>query len=180
MSAVKILPHYTYEDYCLWEGRWELIEGIPFAMSPAPAPRHQWLAANIIRELGNSIKKAKCKECRVYDFVDIKIEEDTIVQPDVSIFCKSTFEKFFDFPPALAVEILSPATALKDRHNKYYLYQRFGIKYYLIVEEKSNELEIYCLENSKYLLQNFSPENPFTFSLSDDCKIDVVLKNIWE
>ncbi|WP_301924323.1 hypothetical protein [Ferruginibacter sp.] len=35
-SAVKILPHYTYEDHCQWEGRWEIIEGIPFAMSPAP------------------------------------------------------------------------------------------------------------------------------------------------
>ncbi len=43
MSAVKLLPYYTYEDYCRWEGRWELIDGIPFAMSPAPTPRHQWL-----------------------------------------------------------------------------------------------------------------------------------------
>jgi hypothetical protein len=25
------------------KGRWELIEGIPFAISPAPTPRHQWL-----------------------------------------------------------------------------------------------------------------------------------------
>ena len=50
MSAIKLLPHYTYEDYCNWEGRWELIDGIPFAMSPAPTPRHQWLIANIIAE----------------------------------------------------------------------------------------------------------------------------------
>jgi hypothetical protein len=35
-SSVKILPHYTYEDYCKWEGRWELINGIPHTMSPAP------------------------------------------------------------------------------------------------------------------------------------------------
>lgn len=28
-SDIKILPHYTYEEYRLWEGRWELIEGIP-------------------------------------------------------------------------------------------------------------------------------------------------------
>ncbi|HJY21679.1 MAG TPA: hypothetical protein VJ279_02270 [Hanamia sp.] len=34
MSAVKIQPYYTYKDYCAWEGRWELIDGIPFAMSP--------------------------------------------------------------------------------------------------------------------------------------------------
>lgn len=38
MSAVKLLPYYTYKDYCNWEGRWELIEGIPFAMSRTSTP----------------------------------------------------------------------------------------------------------------------------------------------
>ena len=180
MNAVKILPHYIYEDYCLWQGRWELIEGIPYAMSPAPNPKHQWLVANFIFELKNAIKKSKCKNCKVYDFIDVKIEEDTVVQPDVSIVCKPIHKKFLDFPARLVVEILSEATALKDRHTKFSLYQNFGIKYYLIVDPEEETVEIFCLENSKYLLQNFSPENPFTFSLSDDCKIDVVLKNIWE
>ena len=60
MSAIKLLPYYTYEDYCDWEGRWELIEGIPFAMSPAPTPRHQMLIAKIISQLSVAIKKAKC------------------------------------------------------------------------------------------------------------------------
>ncbi len=46
-SGIKILPHYTYEDYCQWEGRWELIEGIPYAMSPAPVPGNQWVSSNI-------------------------------------------------------------------------------------------------------------------------------------
>jgi len=36
--AHKYLPNYTYEDYCQWEGQWELIEGIPYAMSPLPIP----------------------------------------------------------------------------------------------------------------------------------------------
>lgn len=34
-ARLKHLPHYTYEDYKQWEGRWELIYGIPFAMAPA-------------------------------------------------------------------------------------------------------------------------------------------------
>jgi hypothetical protein len=38
-SAVKILPYYTYEDYVQWEGKWELIDGIPYAMSPAHTPK---------------------------------------------------------------------------------------------------------------------------------------------
>jgi len=32
-NAVKLLPHYTYSDYENWEGQWELIDGIPYAMS---------------------------------------------------------------------------------------------------------------------------------------------------
>lgn len=180
MNAVKILPHYTYEDYCLWEGRWELIEGIPYAMSPAPSPRHQWIVVNIVSELRSATKKSKCKHCKVFDFIDVKIEEDTIVQPDASIVCHPIHKKFLDFAPALAVEILSDSTALKDRHTKFALYQNFRIKYYLIVDPEKESVEIYFLENSKYTLQESSPGTLFTFSLSDDCKIDVDTKNFWE
>lgn len=180
MSAVKLLPYYTYKDYCNWEGRWELIDGIPFAMSPAPTPRHQWLVYNIAFEFKTALKKSKCKHCKMYDFLDVKIEEDTILQPDSLIVCKPITKKFLDFPASLVVEILSPATSLKDRHTKFSLYEQFGIKYYLIVDEVKEEVEIYCLENSKYILQKNSQDIPFTFSLDNDCKIDVLLKNIWE
>lgn len=180
MTAVKLLPYYTYEDYCNWEGRWELIGGIPFAMSPAPTPRHQWLAINIGAELRTAVKKSKCKKCKVYDFIDVKIEDDTILQPDCLIVCNPIHKKFLDFPPALVVEILSPATALKDKHTKFSIYEKFGIKYYLIVDEKKEEIEIFHLEDSKYVLQTNPPEIPFTFTLEDDCNIEVLLKNIWE
>jgi Uma2 family endonuclease len=180
MSAVKILPHYTYEDYCLWEGRWELIDGIPYAMSPAPNMKHQWLVANIIYELKSGIKKSKCELCKVYDFIDLKVEEDTILQPDCSIVCGETKKNYLDFPPALVVEILSEATKLKDRISKFSIYEKFGIKYYLIVDPEKSSVEIYFLKNGKYSSQDFSSETPFTFSLSDDCKIDATLKNIWE
>jgi hypothetical protein len=33
--ADKYRPQFTYEDYSLWEGRWELIDGMPYAMSPS-------------------------------------------------------------------------------------------------------------------------------------------------
>jgi Uma2 family endonuclease len=180
MNAVKFLPYYTYEDYCNWEGRWELIVGIPFAMSPAPTPRHQWLIANIIFEFKAAIKKANCKNCKVYDFIDVKIEDDTILQPDCSIVCKPINKKFLDFPPALVVEILSPATALKDRHAKFSLYEKFGIEYYIIVDQEKDKVEIYFLDHSKYILQNDAEKNLFTFYLDDNCKIRINLKNFWE
>ncbi len=180
MSAVKLLPYYTYQDYCNWEGRWELIEGIPFAMSPSLNMKHQWVAANIIYELRTAVKNSNCKHCKVYNFIDIKIEEDTIVQPDCSIVCKPTKKNFLDFAPSLVVEILSDATALKDRHTKFSLYENFGIKYYLIVDTEKESIEIYSLQDSKYILQKNPADIPFIFSLDNNCKIEVFLKNIWE
>lgn len=180
MSAVKLLPHYTYEDYCNWEGRWELIDGIPYAMSPAPSPRHQWIVVNVVSELREAIKKSNCTHCKVYDFVDVKVEEDTIVQPDASLICKPIHKRFVDFPPTLVVEILSESTALKDRITKFAIYEKFGIKYYLIVDPENETVEIYSLQDSKYNLQKFTPENAFTFSLAGDCTIDIVAKNFWE
>ena len=180
MNAVKLLPYYTYKDYCVWEGRWELIEGIPYAMSPAPSLRHQWLVVNIVSELRAAIKKSKCKHCKVYDFIDVKIEEDIILQPDCSIICKPTKVHFLDFPPALVVEILSDSTALKDRITKYGIYEKFGVSYYVIVDPEKETVEIFYLKDSKYQSQDFSTETPFTFNLSDGCDIEVVFKSIWE
>ena len=103
-----------------------------------------------------------------------------MLQPDCSIVCSSITKKFLDFPAALVVEILSPVTALKDRHTKFSIYEKFGMKYYIIVDEENSQVEIYHLENSKYILQKSSSKTPFTFYLDDNCKIDVSLKNIWE
>jgi Uma2 family endonuclease len=179
-SAISILPYYTYDDYCKWEGRWEIIKGIPFAMSPAPSPRHQWLASNIIYELKDALKKIGCKNCKVYDFIDIHIHEDTIVQPDVLVVCKEITKPYLDFPAALVVEILSPSTAMKDRNNKFYIYQSQKIPYYLIIDPDKNTIEIFALNNEgKYEVATFVEAEPFRFDLDEDCKVDVVLSKIW-
>jgi Uma2 family endonuclease len=179
-SAIKILPHYTYEDYCNWEGRWEVIDGIPYAMSPAPTPRHQLIGGNIIYELKSAIKKSGCKDCKVYEFIDIKIEEDTIVQPDISIVCKPIKKNFLDFPATLVVEILSPTTALKDRHVKFPLYEKMGIKYFLIIDIDTKSIELNTLDNNQYQTTVYSGETPYLFLLDEECKIEVELNNIWE
>lgn len=179
-TPVKILPHYTYDEYCKWEGRWELIEGIPYAMSPAPMPRHQWISVNIKGELRDELKKSRCKNCRVYDFIDIKITEDTVVQPDAVVVCGEITKPYLDFSPALVVEILSPSTAMKDRNNKFYLYQSFKIKYYIIIDTEKNTSEIYHLkEDGKYALETII-NNSYSFSLDENCSIAVDFTKIWE
>jgi len=174
--ANKILPHYTYDDYLNWEGRWELIEGHPIAMSPMPVPLHQQIAGNLFLEFKQSLKN-KCKDCKVYLPLDYKINEDTILQPDILIVCDTIKKPYLDFPPELVAEILSPSTALRDRNTKYQIYEQQGVKYYLIVDVDKKIIEVYELINGKYTLQSHSDD--FVFNLSE-CSITAELKNIWE
>jgi|SRR6185437_2497487 len=176
--ADKIIPHYTYDDWVHWEGKWELIEGHPIAMSPTPVPAHQRVAAELRTELLLSLRKVNCKKCRVYDPVDYKISNDTILVPDVLIICGEIKKKYLDFPPSLVAEILSPATALRDRHTKYELYRQQGVKYYLIVDVDKKTIEVYMLQNGKYSLQEIN--NSYTFYLNDDCPITPDISEIFD
>jgi Uma2 family endonuclease len=175
--ANKIIPHYTYDDWVHWEGQWELIEGHPIAMSPTPVPAHQRAAAEIITELTIALRKTNCKKCRVYDPLDYKISEDTILEPDILIVCGEIKKKYLDFPPALVVEILSPSTALKDRHTKYELYEQQGVKYYLIVDTDKKTIEIYELSGKEYKMLPKSGSDKF--ELADDCSITPDLSNVF-
>jgi Uma2 family endonuclease len=172
-----IIPHYTYKDYVQWEGRWELIEGHPIAMSPLPIPEHQQLSANLIYEFKDGLKK-KCGDCKIYSPLDYKISEDTTIQPDVLIVSGKIKKPYLDFSPVLTVEILSPSTMLRDRNTKYLIYQQQGVKYYLIVDADKRKIEIYELVNRKYQAKTYN--NNFEFLFNDNCKICPQLDNIWE
>ncbi len=173
----KILPHYTLEDWQHWEGVWELIEGHPIAMSPTPVPAHQQVANEIRTELTLALRASNCKHFRAYDPLDYKISDDTIFVPDILIICGEVKKKFLDFPPALVVEILSPATALHDRLTKYQYYEHQGIPYYLIVDTEKKQIEIYNLiEGSYQLLEAASSPQ---FHLHNDCSITPQLNSVF-
>ena len=179
MSNVhKILPHYTYEDWVQWEGKWEMIDGHPIAMSPAPVPRHQGVVADVITELNNALRRSGCKgNCKVYDYIDYKVSEDTILKPDVLIVCGKIEKKFLDFPPTVVVEIASPSTALRDKHTKFELYQQQGVKYYILIDADSASIEIYEIHNGIYQLQIMNL-NSFEFTLDGGCKMQVDFSTI--
>lgn len=176
--AKKYIPHYTYSDWLNWEGRWELIEGVPIAMSPMPLPEHQRIANELSTEFTLALRESKCTNCKVYHPLDYKITDDTIFEPDVLIVCGKINRTFLDFPPSLIIEVLSKSTEEKDRGVKYDCYEQQGVKYYLIVDYKKKQIEIYQLVNGKYELQPYI--NNFEFYLNENCRIVPELNNIWE
>ncbi len=174
--AEKYRPFYTYNDYCQWEGRWELIEGMPYAMSPLPVPEHQNVSLNLSILFKEALKN--CKECKVYLPLDWRISDDTVIQPDVLIVCKKIEKKYLDFPPVLVVEVLSPSTAVKDRNVKMELYQSQQVKYYLIVDPQFKKIEIYQILDKRYQPVSINPDS-FEF-MFDNCPANVKFINIWE
>ena len=62
------IPHYTIDDYLLWEGDWELINGIAYAMTPAPIIEHQKISQKVAEILGDQLKD--CKHCHALLTVD--------------------------------------------------------------------------------------------------------------
>ena len=77
MSAIKkeYLPNYTYDDYKKWEGNWELIYGVPYAMAPAPMIKHQAISNKIARYLDEALQE--CETCQALLPIDWKIDDST-------------------------------------------------------------------------------------------------------
>ncbi len=175
------LPHYTYYDYEQWEGRWEVIQGIPFSMLPSPLPEHQLFASELTTRFSNALKALPCKDCYASLPVDYKISEDTIVQPDMLIICGRPRKAYLDFPPELVIEILSNSTLNKDRGIKFRLYQQARISYYLIVDIQDKRIEVYKLEHGEYkmTLPKTSTTCPFDFNIGK-CSAVTVDLHVWD
>ena len=141
---------YTYDDYKQWEGDWELIYGMPYAMAPAPTIEHQSISNKIAWQLVEALKK--CPKCQALLPIDWKISDDTIVQPDNLVIChKPLKNEYLTKAPAIIFEILSKSTANKDLNLKYELYEKEGVKYYIIVDPKEKIAKVYRLKSGRYI-----------------------------
>jgi Uma2 family endonuclease len=172
--------YYTYEQYKTWDDSWELIDGVPYAMSPAPYPKHQKAVARIWKELDTNLE-CSLDLCEVYiSPVDWKIDETTVVQPDVALFCEETEKQFFSKTPPLVVEVLSKATALKDVTTKKALYEKVGVLYYVIVEPNTEIADVYKLTDGKYVhIDKYTKDDSYTFTLSDVCQTAIDFSNVF-
>jgi len=144
---------FTYADYLSWdEGRWELINGEVWDMTPAPARLHQKIAGDLFALLHAFFSN---KDCEIYIApFDVRLpdtdnaEDDaivTVVQPDISVICDP--DKLDDRgcigAPDLVVEILSPSTAAKDLKVKRALYEKHGVPEYWLFHPTDKVVFVY-------------------------------------
>ena len=181
-SVIKLDEYYTYKDYCTWDDdeRWELIDGKPYAMAPAPGWKHQSVSIELVYQLRHFLKGHPCKV--LASPIDVRLnandKDDTIVQPDVIVVCdESKFEKNgknIIGAPDFAVEIISPSTAIHDWVVKRDLYEKNGVKEYWILDLKNKLLVVNLLENGKYITKSYNEEDSTVpIEVLEGCTIDL-------
>ncbi|MEL6533825.1 MAG: Uma2 family endonuclease [Bacteroidota bacterium] len=189
--ALSFAEKYTYADYLQWpdEERWELIEGIPYNMTPAPTRKHQRIIARLTYFIEGFLLEKPC-ELAVSPF-DVQLpkanqsvdESDTIVQPDLAVFCDTSTltEKGAVGAPDWVIEILSPSTANKDMTVKSILYQAHGVKEYWIVDPQEDKVQVFLLDTERNqfgIPQRYDVEATLSPALFPDLKI--ALEKVFE
>lgn len=164
LSQLDLSKTYSYADYLTWkfQERIELFKGKIYAMSPAPASRHQ----RILGILGTAIHQfLEENPCEVFfapfDVRLQRIKNDkqvfTVVQPDICVICDPTKidERGCLGAPDLVVEILSPGNSTKEMKNKFDLYQEAGVLEYWMVQPSDNTVLQYQMIDGRYV--NYRP-----------------------
>ncbi|MBT3221415.1 MAG: Uma2 family endonuclease [Proteobacteria bacterium] len=133
----------TYGDYRTWpdDERWEIIEGVPCAMTPAPTRRHQEILGRLFLQIASQLQGRTCKvyfapfDVRLPGTSEDESDDDTVVQPDLSVICDPAKldRKGCRGAPDFVVEVISPSTTSHDQITKSELYERHGVREYWIV-----------------------------------------------
>lgn len=150
---------HTIEEWRGWEGRWELIHGVAYDMTPAPSLEHQRTSAKLLVAISHALAAAKRKsgsgECEVFSApVDLYLPgQESVLQPDLAVVCDPAAledPRGIFGVPSLVVEILSPSTASKDMTRKRWAYEAAGVEEYLLVDPDEKIGVLLRLEAGRY------------------------------
>lgn len=146
--------------------RYELVDGMLF-VSPAPGIRHQ----KIVLQLGIRLDAACPKDMHVLPApFAVRPSDTTELQPDLLVAREEDLtETLLPVAPVLAVEVLSPSTALNDLNTKKAAYERLGVPSYWVVDPQQPGLTVFELADDGRYLQvaevkgedAFEAERPF-------------------
>jgi len=173
--SVAYIEHYTVDDYAQWQGEWELIEGMPYAMAPSPAVTHQSINMKIARQLDELLEE--CDECQALFEIDWTVCHDTVVRPDTLVICYEPDEKLTKKPEVI-FEVTSPSTVLKDEKVKFEIYEREGVNFYVMVYPSMKVAKVFELIDGRYTKKGDFSDEKVLFEL-DKCAFEFDFSKIW-
>ncbi len=143
---INVKTKLTYADYLETsdDERYELLNG-ELVMPPAPLTGHQMISIALASRLYLYVEEQGLGAV-VAAPTDVVLSDMDVVQPDV-LFVSSRRSHILTREnvrgaPDLVVEVLSPATAERDRTIKLDLYARHGVKEYWIVDPDAGTITV--------------------------------------
>lgn len=128
--------------------RYEAIDGAMY-VTPAPSRRHQRISLNLARALCSVLEDPGYGWVYVAPTGVELPDTDEGVQPDIVFVSRDQarilVQEGIRGAPHMVVEILSPATADRDRTVKKKLYHRHGVAQYWIVDPDAGSVEVWDL-----------------------------------
>ena len=111
--------------------------------------------------------------------IDIVLDRYNCLQPDLVFILNDQKDIITNNgiigSPALAIEIISPSSAMRDRVHKKKIYERNGVKEYWLVYPEYEEIEIFELKNGLYELFSTATktEGELQSAILKDLKLDL-------
>ncbi|MBB3058932.1 Uma2 family endonuclease [Mucilaginibacter gotjawali] len=160
---------YTADDYM------QLEEGAPFQlinneliMSPSPNPFHQAIVARLSKIMLIFLESQQ-KEAYTAGSMDVVFDENNIFQPDFLYVSEERVGEIIknrvEGAPDMAIEILSPSNAYYDLIQKKEVYEKYGVKEYIIFDPIAKNASLYALKDGIYYLHQKAQQNEMLHSL---------------
>lgn len=164
MLTAEKKKKYTVDDYMMLE------EGAPFQlinydliMSPSPIPLHQVISVRVVQAFSNFLDSKNDGGFLVSAPMDVKFDEGNVLQPDILYISEGRKSEIIkdriEGAPDLVIEILSPSNAYYDLRQKKDIYEKYGVKEYIIIDPIQENADLYVLKDSTYYLQQKAQKN---------------------
>ena len=135
----------------------------------------------IILASNTSIKHnlIKGSKCRAYDEqIEVIFKNESELhkyKPDVFVMCDNPEKQGESFlsPPKIIFEVISRSTANHDYITKLYVYQKFGVLEYNIVEQNGFIVQYTLIEGQYQITNTFKGEEVYTSTIFKDLSINL-------
>ncbi len=142
VARQRLTVEAFYEWVAAREQKYELVDGEPVMMAGANR-RHDRIAGNAIRVVGNHLQGHRCQPFTSDTYV--KIPAGNRRQADMGVDCGPFDDSSLEASePAFVLEILSPTTRTFDRNDKLEEYKTVPtLEYILLVDPDTPQVRLY-------------------------------------
>lgn len=157
---------------------YELIDGV-VSMTPSPAPKHQSIAVEIVRQLANFLDTNPIGEVLMETDLHLgqgRFGGDLVYRPEVVFYRTGRMQETEDTlqgVPDVVVEIISRGSRRLDTGTKKADYERLGVGEYWLIDPKNETFTVYRLEDATFAEMLLTQES-YSTNLIPGFTLDVV------